>query len=212
MLALDIRNPEEVANTLTHGAGTLAAAVGGATLVTMVAASGDRIRLVSALVYSVSLVALYAASTLYHWEQEQRTKTRLELLDHCAIFVLIAGTYTPFLLISLGKSVGPTMMWLVWSLAIAGVVFKLAFGTRFRIASTLLYIAMGWLIVLVAGPMIAALPLLSLALLVAGGLAYTAGTYFFCNERIPYCHAIWHLFVLAGSACHFAAIAMQLLQ
>jgi hemolysin III len=209
MLALDFQDPEEVANTLTHGAGTLAAAVGGVGLVTL--AAGDGVRLVSAAVFSATLVLLYAASTLFHWERDQALKARLELFDHCAIFLLIAGTYTPFLLVTLGDGAGPALLWVIWGLAAAGIGFKLLFGTRFRIGSTLLYLAMGWLIVVVAGPMVAALPPVASALLLAGGISYTVGTYFFCNERIPYCHAIWHLFVLGGSVCHFLAVATQVL-
>lgn len=211
MLALDFKDPEEVANTLTHGAGAVVGAVAGAMLVAMTAAQGDIVRLVSAIVFAGSLVILYTASTLFHWERDHVAKARLELIDHCAIFVLIAGTYTPFLMISLRDGIGPTMMWVIWGIATAGVLFKLVFGTRFRIASTLLYLAMGWLIVFVAGPMLQALPPLTLSLLVGGGLSYTIGTYFFCDERIPFCHAIWHLFVLGGSACHFIAVATQVL-
>lgn len=208
MLVLDLQDREEAANTITHGAGALASAAGGAALV-LLAAGGDGYQLLSAAIYSLSLVALYAASTLFHLERDRVAKERLELLDHCAIFIMIAGSYTPFLLVTLRDGVGLPMLALIWTLAAAGVGFKLVFGTRFRIASTLLYIAMGWLILVAAGPMLAALPPLVNGLLLAGGVSYTIGTYFFCNERIPYCHAIWHLFVLAGSALHFAAIATQ---
>lgn len=211
MLALDFQNPEEVANTLTHGAGAVASVAAGVALTAMAAAGGNIWQAVSAAVFSVAMAALYTASTLYHWEQEREAKARLELLDHCAIFVLIAGTYTPFLLVTLRDGIGWPMMGLIWGLALAGIVFKLIFGTRFRIGSTLLYIAMGWLIVVAAEPMLRALPPIASALLLAGGIAYTAGTYFFCNERIPYCHAIWHLFVLVGSVCHFVAVATQVL-
>lgn len=211
MLALDFQDPEEVANTLTHGAGAVAGAIAGAMLVALTAAQGDAVRLFSAIVYAGSLVILYTCSTLFHWERDPVAKARLELIDHCAIFLLIAGTYTPFLMVSLGDGVGPTLMWVIWFLALGGVAFKLLFGTRYRIASTMLYLAMGWMIVFVAGPMLQTLPPLTLALLFGGGFSYTIGTYFFCDERIPFCHAIWHLFVLGGSACHFMAIATQLL-
>lgn len=212
MLVLDLeQNPHEVANTLTHGLGAVLSLVAGATLVALAAIHGDGWRIASATIYSCSLVILYTASTLFHWEQDARLKRRLEILDHCAIFGLIAGTYTPFLLITLRDGVGWTMAGVVWGLAAAGIVFKLIFQTRFRLCSTLAYIGMGWLIVVVAGPLLEVLPLSSALLLLAGGLAYTGGTFFFCNERIPYGHAIWHLFVLAGSACHFAAVAGQVL-
>jgi hemolysin III len=211
MLALDFQDPEEVANTLTHGAGAVTSVVAGVALTAAAAMGGDRWQLAGAAIFSIAMAALYTASTLYHWEQDRAAKARLELLDHCAIFVLIAGTYTPFLLVTLRDGIGRPMLALIWGLAVAGIIFKLLVGTRFRIGSTLLYLAMGWLIVVAAGPMLQALPPLALATLVAGGISYTAGTYFFCNERIPYCHAIWHLFVLAGSACHFVAVASQVL-
>jgi hemolysin III len=210
MLVLDRQDPEEMANTLTHGAGAIASAVAGGALVAL-AAAGDVFRLASAAVFAVALVAVYVSSTLFHWEREPAAKARLELLDHCAIFLLIAGTYTPFLLVTLRDSVGLPMLAAIWALAAAGVAFKLIFGTRFRLFSTLLYLAMGWLIVVVAGPMREALPTAVVALLLAGGLSYSVGTYFFCNERIPYCHAIWHVFVLVGSVCHFLAVASQVL-
>lgn len=211
MLALDFQDPEEVANTLTHGAGAVAGAVAGLSLTILAAMSGDVWQTASAAIYSAALVALYAASTFFHWERDRAAKQRLELLDHCAIFVMIAGSYTPFLLVTLRDGIGLPMLAVIWSLAAAGIVFKLLFGTGFRVGSTLLYIAMGWLIVLVGEPMLHALPPFASALLVAGGIAYTAGSYFFVNERIPYCHAIWHLFVLVGSACHFVAVASQVL-
>jgi hemolysin III len=212
MLALDLqKNPEEVANTLTHGAGAVASAIAGTALVAMAALGGDRWQLLGALVYACALVAVYASSTLYHWEADPVAKARLELVDHCAIFGLIAGTYTPFMLVTLRDGIGLPLLGVIWALAAGGVAGKIIFGTGFRIASTLLYLAMGWLIVVAAAPMLAALPALATALLVAGGLSYTVGTYFFCDERIPYCHAIWHLFVLAGSACHFVAVATQVL-
>jgi len=212
VLVLDVeQNPHEVANTLTHGLGAVASVVAGATLVALAAVYGDRWQLVSAAIYSCSLILLYSASTFFHWEQDARIKRRLEILDHCAIFGLIAGTYTPFLLVTLRDGVGWTMAGVVWGLAAAGVAFKLVFQTRFRLCSTLAYLGMGWLIVVIAGPLVAALPPSSAALLLVGGLAYTVGTYFFCNERIPYAHAIWHLFVLAGSACHFVAVAAEVI-
>lgn len=213
MLVLDLKqDPLEAANTLTHGLGAVLSAVAGLALVINAAAHGNRWQLLSAVIYSAMLVLLYTASTLFHWERDARVKRRLEIFDHCAIFGLIAGTYTPFLVVTLGEGVGWTMAAVVWTLAALGVLFKLIFQTRFRLCSTMAYIAMGWLVVVVAEPMMQALPLSGLLLLLGGGLAYTAGTYFFCNEhRIPYAHAIWHLFVLAGSACHFVAVAGQVL-
>ncbi|HMQ32887.1 MAG TPA: hemolysin III family protein [Chloroflexaceae bacterium] len=209
MLSLDLkRNPEEAANTLTHGAGAVSSAAGGATLVAL-AAQGDVWQFASAAIYSLSMVLLYVASTLFHWEEEPVAKRRFEVFDHCAIYIAIAGTYTPFLLVTLRDGVGGPMLAVIWTLAAAGVAFKLVFATRFRLCSTLCYIAMGWLIVLVGAPMFQALPTVATLLLVVGGLAYTVGTYFFYHERFPYTHTIWHLFVLLGSACHFVAVATQ---
>jgi hemolysin III len=213
MLSLDLQHhPEEAANTLTHGMGAVAGAVAGITLVALTAHSADVYQLISACIYSLSLITLYTASTFFHWEQDARLKRRLEIFDHCAIFVLIAGTYTPFLLVTLRDSVGWTLLAVIWGLAAAGVIFKLIFATRFRLASTLLYLAMGWLIVVAAEPMLRAITPAVAILLLSGGIAYTIGTYFFCNEgRLPYAHTIWHLFVLAGSVCHFLAVASQVL-
>lgn len=211
MPALPYSPREEVANALTHGLGALASLIAGAALITLVASAGDALRIASAAVYCLSLLLLYTASTLYHGARAGIAKDRLEIFDHCAIFVLIAGTYTPFMLVSLRGPWGWSIFGVIWGLAIAGVALKLIFGTRFPLLSTLIYIAMGWLIVVAAGPMIQALDLPTLLWLLAGGLAYTAGTIFYHNKRIPYTHAIWHLFVLAGSACHFVAVTGQLI-
>ncbi|GAB4429331.1 MAG: hemolysin III family protein [Chloroflexi bacterium OHK40] len=202
---------EEAANTLTHGLGAVLSALAGAMLVALAARTHDPWRIVSAAVFSAALVLLYSASTLYHGAPAGRAKDRLEILDHCAIFLLIAGTYTPFTLVTLRGAWGWSLFAVVWALAVAGVVFKLIFSTRFAIISTLLYIAMGWLVVVAAGPMISALPWVAVVLLVSGGVAYTAGTLFYHSRRIPYAHAIWHLFVLTGSTLHFLAVGTQLL-
>ncbi len=200
---------EEAANTLTHGFGAFLSLIAGIGLIGMAATTGNPWQLISAVVYSISLVLLYTASTLYHGAPPSEAKRRLEIFDHCAIFILIAGTYTPFTLVTLRGPWGWSLFGVVWSLAIVGVLFKLFFTRRFQIFSTLTYIAMGWLVVVAVGPMVSALPPSTLALLVAGGLAYTLGTVFYHNRRIPYSHAIWHLFVLAGSALHFLAVASQ---
>jgi hemolysin III len=198
---------EEWANALTHGAGLLASVTGGAVLIAMAAVFGGAIQIVSAAVFVSTLVLLYAASTLYHATQQQDLKSRLKVLDHCAIFVLIAGTYTPFTLVGLKGGWGWTLFGLVWSLAVLGVVFKLFFTGRFHRTSTVLYVAMGWLALIAIGPLVDALPAWTLGWLLAGGIAYTAGTAFYHNKRVPYAHAIWHLFVLAGSVLHFVAVA-----
>jgi hemolysin III len=202
---------EELWNALTHGLGAVASLVGGAVLVTLAAVFGDLWQVVSAGVFTFTLVLLYVASTLYHAVPSTAAKARLKVLDHCAIFLLIAGTYTPFTLVSLRGPWGWTLFGLVWVLAAAGIVFKLFFTGRFQLVSTLLYVALGWMIVVAYRPMMEALSAATLAWLVAGGVSYTAGTVFYMSKRIPYSHGIWHLFVLGGSACHFAAVLLEVL-
>lgn len=201
---------EEIANALTHGFGLVASAIGGAVLIALAAVFGDLWQIVGAAVFTVSLLLLYSASTLYHAVRSQWAKTRLQVFDHCAIFILIAGTYTPFALGDLRGGWGWLLLATVWSLAIAGIVFKLFCTGRLHVLSTLMYIAMGWLALVVIKPLLHALPGAALAWLLAGGIAYTAGTLFYHSHR-RYAHAVWHLFVLAGSTCHFAAVLSQVL-
>ena len=202
---------EELANALTHGVGAAAALAGGAVLITLAAIRGDGWELAGAIVFGVALLLLYLASTLYHAIQHPVLKGRLKVFDHCAIYLLIAGTYTPFTLVGLR---GPTGWWLfgtIWALALAGVVFKLFYTGRFKRASTLIYIAMGWLVLVAIVPMTRALDAWALGWLFGGGIAYTAGTFFYMSKRIPYAHSIWHGFVIGGSACHFLAVSGQVL-
>ncbi len=203
---------EEIASAVTHGLGALASAVAGAVLITLAALGTGPWHVVGASVFVGSLVLLYTASTLYHAVPGGRAKRWLQVFDHAAIYVLIAGTYTPFLLAGLRGSWGWALFGVIWALAVAGVVFKLFFTGRFRLASTLLYLGMGWLVVVAVRPMVEALPVATLLWLAAGGLAYTAGTVFYMSRRIPYAHAVWHLFVLGGSACHFAAVLHEVLR
>lgn len=200
---------EEFANTLTHGVGAVASLIFGAVLIGLAALTGDPWRIVGAAVFSVALLLLYTASTIYHGAPAGPAKARLEVIDHCAIFLLIAGTYTPFTLVSLRGVWGWSLFGVIWAMAVAGMIMKLIFTTRFSLISTLIYIAMGWLAVVAFEPMQRALSGDTMLLLVLGGLAYTAGTLFYHNRRIPYAHAVWHLFVIAGSAFHFVAVATQ---
>jgi hemolysin III len=197
---------QEAANALTHGVGALAALAGGAALIARAAMQGDHWRLAAAIVFATSLLLLYVASTLYHCARRPDAKARLKVLDHCAIYLLIAGTYTPFTLVALRGDVGWWLFAAIWSLAALGVLFKLRFTGRFKLASTLLYVAMGWLAMLAIRPLMAALDDWSLRWLVAGGIAYTAGTVFYHRPSLPYSHAVWHLFVVTGSACHYLAV------
>lgn len=200
---------EEIANAVTHGLGFIASAVGSAVLITTAALYGDDVHIVSVTIFGGSLLLLYATSTFYHSARRKRTKSCLQIFDHCAIFVLIAGTYTPFTLISLRGGWGWSLFGIVWGLALVGIIFKLFFTGRFERLSTMIYVAMGWLVIVAAGPMLRALPVSTLGWLFAGGLTYSAGVLFYHSHRIPYAHAIWHLFVLGGSICHYIAVLFQ---
>ena len=200
---------EEVANALSHGLGLVLSLMGGAVLLTMSAMRGSSLQFVAAAVFVFGLVLLYSASTLYHAARDALTKSRLKVFDHCAIYILIAATYTPFTLVSLRGTWGWSLFAVVWSLALAGVVFKLFYTGHFRRTSTALYIAMGWMALVAVVPLVRALPPATLGWLLAGGIAYTAGTAFYHNHRIPYSHAIWHAFVLGGSVFHFIAVYTQ---
>ncbi len=201
---------EELANVATHAAGLLASVVGICVLVYLGVVRDEALRAVSAAVYGVTLVALYAASTLYHAFREEGIKRVLRVLDHCAIYLLIAGTYTPFVLVGIGGGWGWTLFGIVWTMAVAGILFKVLFTGRFAVLSTAAYVAMGWLGVVALRPLVAAVPPAALLWLLMGGIAYTAGTLFY-HRRVPYSHALWHLFVLAGSVCHFIAITLLVL-
>lgn len=202
---------EELANTLTHGFGLLASVAGGAVMITLTAIHGNAWQIVSASIFSASLIFLYVASSLHHGITSPKAKYRLLVLDHCAIYVLIAGTYTPFTLVTLQGPWGWSLFGVIWGLAAVGIGLKLFFTGRFELVSTLIYVAMGWLIVVAFKPLLGQLSLTALVLLVAGGVAYTLGTYFFLNTRMRYAHTIWHLFVLLGSALHFMAVWTQVL-
>lgn len=202
---------EEMACALTHGVGAVASVTGGATLITFAALGGDAWQLLSAIVFSATLFLLYTSSTVYHAVRHQVARARLQILDHCAIFLLIAGTYTPFTLVTLRGAWGWTLFGVVWGLAAAGIVFKLFFTGRLRRLSTTIYLGMGWLSIVAARPVLAVLSTETLLWLVAGGLSYTMGTAFYHSRRIPFSHAVWHLFVLGGSTCHFVAVASELI-
>lgn len=200
---------EEIANSVTHGLGALLAAASAAILVSKAAAKADALAVVAFALFGASLVLLFTASTVYHAVRAPRAKRRLEVLDHASIYALIAGTYTPFCLTALRGPLGWSLFAAVWGLAVAGIVFKIFFIDRFRLLSTLGYVLMGWLVVVALGPLKAALPGVSVALLVAGGILYTAGAAFYAMKRVPWFHPVWHVFVLGGAACHvLAALAI----
>lgn len=198
---------EEVASLLTHAAGVL---IGIVALVVMLAlADGSPVKLVSGVVFGVSLVLLYGSSTLYHFFTAPRWKARFQTLDHICIYLLIAGSYTPFTLITLKGPWGWSLFAAVWSMALAGVFLKtLGKGRKDHWLSTALYLLMGWLVLVAIVPLARNLPFAGMAWLTAGGLAYTIGVIFFAWRRLPFNHAIWHLFVLAGSVCHVLAVCL----
>ncbi|MFN2567110.1 MAG: hemolysin III family protein [Gemmatimonadaceae bacterium] len=197
---------EEIANSVTHGAGFLASVAALVILVVSAAATGDPWRITAASVYGATLVLLYAASTLYHALPGLRVKAVFQRLDHAAIYLLIAGTYTPFVLVTLRGAWGWSLFGVVWGLAALGVVLKSVFGVRLAVLSTAVYVVMGWLVVIAAAPLAARLPADGLWWLVAGGVLYTLGVVFFAWGRVRYSHTVWHLFVLAGSGAHFYAV------
>jgi hemolysin III len=198
---------EEVAHSVTHGIGLLASVAGLVILVILAAATRDPWRITACAVYASTLVLLYAASTLYHALSTTRARKALRVLDHSAIFLLIAGTYTPFALVSLRGPWGWTLFGIVWGLALLGITAKAVFGARWPIVSTAIYVGMGWVVLVAAKPLVANVPAGAIAWLLAGGVAYTAGLVFYAWTRLRYSHAIWHLFVLAGSVCHYVAVA-----
>ncbi|MEI6669417.1 MAG: hemolysin III family protein [Acidobacteriota bacterium] len=197
---------EQIADSVTHGVGLVASVVGLVVLVATTLHRGDPWLIASCLIYASTLVLLYAASTLYHALSATRARHVFQILDHAAIYLLIAGTYTPFALVNLRGPWGWTILAIVWSLAVLGVVAKSVFGTRWPVFSTVLYLAMGWTIVVAIKPLVTHVAPAGIAWLVAGGLAYTGGVAFFAWDRLRYNHAVWHLFVLGGSACHFVAV------
>ncbi len=205
------RNPfysvqEEIANSVTHGVGAGLAIAGLAVLVVLAVRYGDPWQIVSVSIFGASLVILYSASTLYHAVQQPRLKSVLRKLDHASIYLLIAGTYTPFLLISLRGPTGWTLLAVVWIMATLGVLWKMFFTGRFEVIATIVYILMGWMGVVAVRDMLANVPPAGILFLFAGGIVYTLGVIFYAIEKIPYNHAVWHLFVLGGSICHFAAV------
>ncbi|MFC5577361.1 hemolysin III family protein [Lysobacter niabensis] len=202
---------EEFANALTHGLGATAALAGGAVLITLAARFGDGWQLIGATVFGLCLLVLYIASTLYHAIQTPVMKARLKVFDHCAIYLLIAGTYTPFTLIGLRGDVGWWLFGAIWTLAVAGVVFKLFFTGRFKLLSTLIYIAMGWLVLAAIVPVFRALDGWTFGWLLAGGACYTLGTFFYHRPSMRYSHAVWHMFVIAGSVCHYVSVMAQVM-
>jgi len=198
---------EEIANSVSHGLGLVAAVVAVPLLVVTAVRHGDAITVVGSSVFAAAMVLLYLTSTLYHGLPRNRAKRFFHVLDHGAIFLMIAGTYTPFTLGVLRGGWGWTLFGLVWGLALIGIVLKAVGGPRRHPRlSTGLYVTMGWIMLIAIQPLRLHLPTPGILWLVAGGVAYTAGVAFYAAKRLPYGHLVWHLFVLAGTACHFVAV------
>ena len=198
---------EEIANSISHGIGCIFGIVGLVLLLTQaVEMRADSIAITSYSLYGGSMILLFLASTLYHAIPHQKAKYWLKKFDHCAIYLLIAGTYTPFLLVGLKSPLAQGLMVVIWSLALAGIIFKLTIAHRFKALSLITYLSMGWLSLVVIYQLATKLSAGGVWLLAAGGIVYSLGVIFYVSRRIPYNHAIWHGFVLGGSVLHFCAI------
>ena len=202
---------EEIANSLTHGIGAALSIAGLVVLVVLAAQYGDAWRVVSFSIYGATLVMLFTASTLYHSFSRPRIRKVLRIIDHCSIYLLIAGSYTPFMLVIIRGSWGWSLFGVIWGLALLGILMKTLFIGRNRILSTLTFIFMGWLCVIALKEMIAHIEPGGMLLLAAGGLFYTLGAVFYIWKRLPYNHAVWHLFVLGGGICHYFSILLYVL-
>lgn len=202
---------EEIANCITHGFGLALSLVGFVALLLLACLHGGVLHIVSSSIYGASLVILYLASTLYHGARSERSKHFLQIVDHCCIYLLIAGTYTPFTLVTLRGGWGWTLFGLAWGLSVAGILFRILFGNRCRGVAVASYLLLGWLCVIAIKPILTVVPTGAIAWLVAGGVAYSCGVIFFAWQRIPHHHAIWHLFVLGGSICHYIAVLLYVL-
>ncbi len=197
---------EELLNTVTHGIGLLVAVSAATLLITLASLEGDPWKIVGVSIYGGCLFLLYLASTLYHGIQHRPTKTVLNVFDHCSIYLLIAGTYTPFLLVNLRGPWGWSLFCVIWGLAIIGIVLKITHHQRFERAHLFNYLFMGWLIVFAYDELALRSSAFALSMILAGGLSYSFGVIFFVLDRFPYLHAVWHLFVFGGSTFHYIAV------
>lgn len=202
---------EEIANAITHGVGVLFSIAALVLLIVYSAKEGTTAHVVSFTIYGASMLLLYLSSTLLHSLQEGKAKDILEIMDHASIYVFIAGSYTPILLVVVKGTLGITLLSVVWSIALFGIIFKVFFTKRFIFLSTIIYLMMGWMIVFAFDPVISSLATNGLIMLVTGGLLYTLGTIFYMWRLFPYHHAVWHLFVVGGSVFHFFTIFFYVL-
>lgn len=197
---------EEIAHSITHGLGAILSVVALVILLILAISHGSAWHIFGFAVYGGSLLALYLASTLYHSIQKPGLKPILRKVDHGCIYLLIAGTYTPFVLVSMRSALGLTLLTVIWSLAVFGIVYKMFFIDKFAVLTTLAYVAMGWMSIFVWREMAARIPPAGLTFLLIGGALYTVGVIFYALTRVRYTHAVWHVFILAASACHFVAV------
>lgn len=202
---------EEIVNSTSHGVGTLLAIAGTTLLAIWAALYGDVWHIVSYSIFGAGMIVLYSASTVFHGAKNLRKKYHLNKFDHSSIYVLIAATYTPFSLVGIKGAFGWVIFGLVWTMAISGIVFKVWFySTKWRYLSTWLYLAMGWIGIIAIVPIVQNIPNISLWLLLAGGLSYSAGVVFYLSRNIPYGHGIFHLFIIGGSICHFFSLIFMI--
>lgn len=197
---------EEVMHSLTHWFGTMFVCLGSGCLITLASLTGDPWKIVSVSIFSFSMILLYSASTAYHTVKNPVAKRRLKVMDHISIYILIAGTYTPFLLVNLRGCIGWTMFGVVWGMAIGGTVLKSFFTGRLKTLSICLYLLMGWMVMFTLKPLYNALPAIGLVFLLLGGLFYSGGVYFYMRKDKEFFHGIWHLFVLVATIMHFFSI------
>jgi hemolysin III len=202
---------EEKLNVITHGIGLILSIVALVLLVVYSSLYGNARQITSFSIFGASLIVLYSASTLYHYSKDPKLRNRLNIFDHASIYVLIAGTYTPFALVTLQGTVGWIIFGVSWGLALTGIIFKLFFTGRFDKLSTITYVLMGWIIIFAIKPLVNNLPLNGLLWLAAGGILYTVGAVLYSMNKIKYNHAIFHIFVLLGSFCHFMSVFFYVL-
>jgi hemolysin III len=197
---------EEIFHSITHGIGSGLSIAGLVVLVVLAVLKGDIYKIIAFSIFGSSLVLLYLSSTLYHGIQQPRAKKVFKVFDHSAIYLLIAGSYTPFLLVGIRGTTGWTLMAVVWLIALIGITMKVLFIDRFQVLSVFMYLAMGWLCVFAFQEMMSSIPIGGIIWLAAGGILYTVGVIFYAMQKIPYMHAVWHFFVLGGSLCHYFAV------
>lgn len=203
---------EEIFNSVSHGVGVLLSVAALVILIVFAVIYSDGYGLAGALVYGISLILLYTMSMVYHIVQNKRAKKVLRIFDHCSIFILIAGTYTPYLLVSLRGTLGWTVFGIIWGVTLIGVALNAISLEKFKVLSLICYVLMGWGIVLTIKPLSKELAIPGIVLLVAGGVVYTLGIIFYVMKKYRYMHSVWHLFVLAGSVCHYFSILLYVLR